>query len=444
MSLASTVSLSSTDLAQFFLAVVILLFSAHVFGHLFYRLKIPRVIGEIAGGLVLGPSVLGYFSSDTMNGLFAASESEGKLISVASWLGLVLLMFISGFEVQKSFSKSDRKTVSSILIGATGVSFLAGLALPLFVDFSSVKGPNGGILALSIVVGIAVAVTSIPVISRIFIDLKVIESHFAKVVLAIATVEDIILYAALAFATSLAGSTVFQASQIVRTIFLTTGLFVLGLVLFPRVSTWIFNSPRARDLITSFPTRWALFVCFAMVALASLLNVNVVFGAFLGGVAVGMMPKPVFEGARQHVRSISLALFTPIYFAVVGLQLDLVHQFNPLFFLGFVGFAVATKSVGSIFSAYVATKSWRSSLNLAIALNARGGPGIVLASVAFSAGIIGESFFVTLVLLAILTSAFAGYILRYLIQRKIPLLEDAKTARVETLSGVPNRNTSLD
>src|SRR2546428_1236990 len=309
--------------------MVLLLFSAHVFGHLFYRLKIPRVIGEIIGGLVLGPSVLGYLRPSLLTWLFAASDSEGKLISLASWFGLILLMFISGFEVQKSFTRSDRRIVSSVLVGATGVSFLAGSLIPLVVvDFSPFKGPNGGAAALSIVVGIAVAVTSIPVISRIFIDLKILDSHFAKVVLAIATVEDVILYAALAFATSLATSSVFQATDVAWTLLVTVGFFTLGLIVFPRLGAWIFNNARTRDLITSFPTRWALFVCFAMVAAASLLSVNVVFGAFLGGVAVGMMPRPVFEGARQHVRSISLALFTPFYFAVVGLQLDLINQFD--------------------------------------------------------------------------------------------------------------------
>lgn len=258
-----------------------------------------------------------------------------------------------------------------------------------------------------------------------------IGSHFAKVVLAIATVEDIILYAALAFATSLASSQVFQASSVGWTILLTVGFFVLGLVVLPRVGTWMFNNEKARDLITSFPTRWALFICFVMVALASLLNVNVVFGAFLGGVAVGMMPRPVFEGARQHVRSISLALFTPLYFAVVGLQLDLVHQFNLLFFVGFLAFAVVVKSAGTIVSSYVATRSWRSSLNLATALNARGGPGIVLASVAFSSGIISESFFVTLVLLAVITSGATGYVLRRLINTGRVLLESKTMEETE-------------
>ena len=171
-----------------------------------------------------------------------------------------------------------------------------------------------------------------------------------------------------------------------------------------------------------------------MVAAASLLSVNVVFGAFLGGVAVGMMPRPVFEGARQHVRSISLALFTPFYFAVVGLQLDLIHQFNLLFFLGFLGFAVATKSLGTLVSGYLGTRNWRSSMNLAIALNARGGPGIVLASVAFSAGIIGETFFVTLVLVAILTSAFTGYTLRYLIGKGTPLLGVQREPKMQPVS----------
>src|SRR5467141_3129365 len=133
-----------------------------------------------------------------------------------------------------------------------------------------------------------------------------------------------------------------------------------------------------------------------MVALASLLNVNVVFGAFLAGIAIGMMPEEVFALAKAQVKSISLAVFTPVYFAVVGLKLDLIHSFDILFFLGFLIFSIA--------------------------LNARGGPGIVLATVAFDMGLISETFFVALVLTAIVTSLIAGFWLRYVKKKGWELL----------------------
>ena len=126
MSLATEITLSSLELTRFFFAMVLLLFTAHSFGFLFYEAKLPRVIGEIFGGLILGPTFLGYFAPSAENWVFSAFPSEGALISVISYFGLVLLMFISGFEVQRSFSKQDRRIAISFLLGATVIPFIIG------------------------------------------------------------------------------------------------------------------------------------------------------------------------------------------------------------------------------------------------------------------------------------------------------------------------------
>ncbi len=136
MSLVSTFALSSLELTRFFFAMVLLLFTAHSFGFLFYEAKLPRVIGEISGGLILGPTFLGYVAPDAENWVFGAFPSEGQLISVISYIGLVLLMFISGFEIQRAFSKEDRKIAISFLIGATVVPFVIGMLVPLVYNFS--------------------------------------------------------------------------------------------------------------------------------------------------------------------------------------------------------------------------------------------------------------------------------------------------------------------
>src|SRR5438876_10911526 len=192
MSLVSTFTLSSLELTRFFFAMVLLLFTAHSFGFLFYEVKLPRVIGEIFGGLVLGPTFFWLLASDAENWVFGAFPSEGALISIISYIGLVLLMFISGFEIQRAFSKKDRKIATSFLVGATFVPFVIGMAVPFVYNFSPFSGPNGNLLSLAIIIGIGVSVTSIPVISKISIDLKIMDTRFGTMVLAIATVQDAI------------------------------------------------------------------------------------------------------------------------------------------------------------------------------------------------------------------------------------------------------------
>src|SRR5438128_12157662 len=109
MSLVSTFTLSSLELTRFFFAMVLLLFTAHSFGFLFYEVKLPRVIGEIFGGLVLGPTFFALLAPDADNCVFGAFPSVGALITVISYIWLLLLMSISGFCIERTFQNEDHK-----------------------------------------------------------------------------------------------------------------------------------------------------------------------------------------------------------------------------------------------------------------------------------------------------------------------------------------------
>lgn len=419
--LASTMSLSDHELTRFFVAIVLLMALAHLAGSAFARLKMPRVIGEIAGGLLLGPTVLGALSPGAYDWVFDAFPAEGKLLSMASWFGLVLLMFVSGMEIRARFAREDRRVAVPVLIGATTLPFLAGLAAPLVYDFSAYMGPRGNTASLVIIIGIAVAITSIPVISKIFLDLGIMHTRFARIVLTVATVEDIALWGLLAVAASLARSDDPSMARLLTTPIVTVAFFAAAMWALPRLMLAAQRSP-ARGLVEHRPARFALLACFSLVALSSLAGVNVVFGALLAGMAICTLPADVVDVVRTKVKAFSLVFFTPIYFAIVGLKLDLGRQFDPAFFFGFLAFCTVMKTAGTLIAGRLATRDWLSTLNLAAALNARGGPGIVLATVAFDLEIIDERFFVTLVLTAVVTSLVAGTWFRYVLARGWELL----------------------
>jgi Kef-type K+ transport system membrane component KefB len=276
-------------------------------------------------------------------------------------------------------------------------------------------------LALKIIMGIAVAVTSIPVISKIFIDLGIINTSFAKIVLATATLHDVILWVALAIATGLLSTTIVSFSAIITTVFITIIFFGLTILVMPKLLRFS-NGFRYNLLIKSSTSGYAILICFLFSAIASVLEVNIVFGAFLAGIVIGVMPHDQFGKAKEHIKDISLAFFVPIYFAVIGLKLDLIHHFDMLFFLGFLLFATTFQAIGTLIALKLAKEDWLSSFNIAVAMNARGGPGIVLATIAFDLGIINQTLFVTLVLIALVTSLLAGYWFKYVISKGWPLL----------------------
>lgn len=399
--------MTNLELTRFFFAVVSLLTFAHAFGYLFQRGRMPKVIGEIFGGLLLGPTALGYFFPGAYVWMFEAFESEGKLLSLMSWLGLILLMFVSGFEVRMASEKEDRRTVLALLAGATVVPFLAGWFAPRFYDFSPYLGTAGNMMSMTIVIAIAVAVTSIPVIAKIFIDLDIMGTRFAKVVLATATIQDVILWVALAVATGLASSQSVSTGGVLSTIAITMVFFLAALLLMPKLVDAGTRS-RANLIIRSSLTGYVLLICFLFAGIASILDVNIVFGAFLAGIVIGSVKHDQFDGVKTHIREMSLAFFVPLYFAIVGFKLDLIRHLDVAFFVGFLFFSVFFEALGTISAARIIGKDWLSSLNLGVAMNTRGGPGIVLATVAFDTGIINEDFASTLVLIAIVTSLAAG------------------------------------
>lgn len=417
----AAIGLDNVEVTRFIFAIVLLLASSHLFGYFFQRAKMPRVVGEIIGGLILGPTVLGYVSPQAHTWIFNAFETEGILLSALFWIGLILLMFVSGFEIQKAIDKKDRRIIYAILAGGTILPFIAGILFSFFYNFTPFLGTAQNMPALQLVIGIAIAVTSIPVISKILLDLNVMNTRFAKIVLFTATVEDILLFVVLAIATSLVGVAAFSVIGVTYTVIAAVMFFALGLVIVPKLIKA--GGTKLDLLINSYAPGYALLICFAFAALAGFLNINIIFGVFLAGIVIGRMRQATFEKIRAATKDISLQFFIPIYFALVGINLDLIRSFDLNFFIIFLAFATLTKTIGVFLAAKFSKIDSLSSLNLAVAMNARGGPAIVLATVALGLGIINSTFYTTLVLLAIVTSIISGSWLRYILSKGWTLLK---------------------
>jgi Kef-type K+ transport system membrane component KefB len=401
----------------FFLAI--LLASAHLLGHLFARLRQPRVIGEILAGILLGPFVLGKLSfySNVLQ-LNVAAEPKKAALDLLYQLGLLLLMFLSGAETKALFQKHERKQIAWLASIGTVLPFFIMLGLASLIPLAWFMGEKSNRTSLLLVMGIAVAVTSIPVISRIFFDLKILHTRFARLVLGVAVLEDIGLWAVLAVATSLAASAGLPKQAIAVHIILTLVYFALGLTLAPRATKRISKS-RFNMLANNSPVTFTLLIVFGYVAVAGLLGVNLVFAAFLAGFAVSR--KRLGE-ALETISRFSFALFIPVYFALVGYKLIFDKSFSITMLAAFLVGACILKLVSVALGARLAGFRGLDVVNLAVATNARGGPGIVLASVAYEAGIISAAFYTTLVLVAVLTSQAAGAWLEFVLRRGLPLL----------------------
>jgi len=410
---------SNPDLTSILLLLLLLIGLAQLFGYVFVRLRQPRVVGEIFAGMLLGPALLGRFP--VASRLTAAANHQANSLNFIYWLGLLLLMFLSGAETRQLFTREERTEVSWLAIVGTGTPFLLALLLGPWLVRPQLYGPNGNRVSLIIILAVGVAVTSVPVVSKIFADLKILHTRFARLVLGVAVLEDIGLWLALAVATATAGKTVLRPRELTYHLVTTVVFFGLGLTVLPRILKRI-NKMRFNILAKQSPVAYALSVLLGYCALAGLLDVSMVFAAFLAGFAVVHKKRKLFSEALEAIGKVSFAFFIPVYFAMVGLKLDLVRGLSLGMMAAFLVGSCLVKILSVSLGARLAGFRGLDMINLAITTNARGGPGIVLASVAFEAGIISPQFYTTLVVTAVVTSQMAGAWLDYVLRKGWPLL----------------------
>jgi Kef-type K+ transport system membrane component KefB len=428
-------TLGSLELARLLLAITVLLVAAHAVGYLAHRFGQPRVIGEIVGGLLLGPTVLGAIAPGLHDQVFPVSGPVPVVLDAMYQLGLLLLMFSAGSEIRSSFQADERRTVGAVTITGMVVPFLVGLGFVALLPDGAHVGAAGDHTAFMLVFALAIAVTSIPVISRIMFDLGILETAFARIVLAVAVLEDVAIYVLLAIALGLVAGGSGEGLGLPAMLGLepgsatSIGFHVVATIAFLGLALWI-GPPIYRSMLRfrfnvvkrGSAVAFQIVFMLAVTMIAVALDVVPLFGAFVAGIVVGSAEGTTgAEAARETIRSFSFAFFIPLYFAIVGLRLDLLDGFEPLFFLLFLVVACLAKYASVWLGARWAGESRAGAHNLGVALNARGGPGIVLASVAFDAGIVDGGFYAVLVMLAIVTSLVAGSWLGRVVRSGAPL-----------------------
>ena len=456
--------MTNQALGSVILALLLLMLSANLLGQLFTRLRQPKVVGEILAGVLLGPTLLQKVAPGFSADVFGAGKSDPKAVVLGFFynFGMLMLMFVAGAAAKHLLGKENRKATAFILGLGTPLPFLLALLVAPALPLGRFMGTAGSESAVVLVFAAAAAVTSIPVITKIFADLGILHTRFASLQLGSAVLEDIGLWGVLSIASAIAAAKLASTGDqlagtigehiLVNAAFVLAALFVMPAVL-RKLSRAQWNV-----LAEHSPIVWMLTVFLGYVALAAALDVTLAFAALLAGYGVmGGMKSTEHARFRAPVHSITEVaanFFIPVYFALIGYRLDLSKTFDPVmlaaFMLGTSLVVFLCVGLGS----RLAGMNWLDTVNLAVTQNARGGPGIVMASVAFDAGIINAPFFTTLVLTAVFTSQACGFWLAHVLRKGWPLLsgddlrrrgiepaaeEEPAEAPVPTLAGAGSR-----
>ena len=399
------------DAARFLLQIAALLAAALGAGQLLRRL-LPPVAAEIAAGILLGPSLLGALAPAFQAWLFPLGGPAAVGREALVRMGLLCFLFAAGLEVDVALVRRRIAAVATTsLLGILlpfGIGAGAVLLLPRLWSGAAPVAP--GLLAC--VVGTALGISALPVIARILSDLQLARTEVAAVVLAAATIDDLVGWSLLATILGVVGSGVARPGWCSALIALGLAALTVFLLrpLVARLRPWLrrrVDGP-ARLIGT------AAVLTLVAGAVAEGLGLHAIFGAFLAGVALSQA-RAEPERVQESVRDFALGVGAPLYFVCLGLRVDFVAGFDP----ALVGLVLLLASLGKLTGASLGARlgglPLREALAVGWGMNARGAMEVVLASVCLEHGLVDRRLFVALVVMAVVTSAASGPAMRRLL-----------------------------
>lgn len=401
-------TLSEREIIITLIALGLLLLAAFVCGTLIEMIRGPRVVGEIIGGMAVGGSCMFLLFPKLSESIFFAYPEDGKVLNIFYQLGLIFLMFLSGYNTDIKVDRSNVKTISLVFAGATIIPMAGSIPfMGLFMD--GFIGKAGNELSYSMVFAIGVAITSIPVISKIFFDMGIMNTTFSNTVLTVSTFQDLCLWVLLNVATRIARSGEIELGEMIVIVLVTIGLFAVLAVISRHI-----RQIKSRWKPGTFYTL-SFVMLLMMCGFLYMIGINIMYSAFVAGYLIKAVfgTEEVIKTRMHFLENISFSFFIPVYFALVGIQLNVINDFSLSGFLMFFGIAFGLEFIGTWLMLLPSGLKMSTRMNFAITMNARGGPGIVLATVAYSYDIISLDFFTVLILTTMLSSMIAGYYLRW-------------------------------
>ncbi|MPZ26571.1 MAG: cation/H(+) antiporter [Micromonosporaceae bacterium] len=390
--------------------MAVILAVCHLLGGLLARLGQPRVVGEILGGLLLGPSLLGAWWPAGSAWLFRSEVVT--VVQSAAELGLVVFMFLLGSELQPGNLRRHRRAVAWVVTGAVGLPLLAGAGLA-WVGLDLIADPVQPAPAQVAFFAIAMSITALPVLARILTDLRLAETPVGTLAVACAAVGDGVAWAALAGLLAVAG--VGGSGDLVLTAALTAALLLATVTVVRPVLAAVVRAADARPSgsLPLLPLLVAGVLGFA--ATTDLIGLHPALGGLLFGLAV---PGGSAAVARVHgqLRSFVVMVLLPLFFAGVGLHTTIGSVGGSpaawLLLVAVVAVAVLAKLAGTGAGARLAGLPTREALRLGALMTCYGVTGLVVAAVGFRYQLVNSRGLTMLVLMALVTTLLTGPLVR--------------------------------
>jgi Kef-type K+ transport system membrane component KefB len=405
-------------LAHLILQLIVIILTARAIGTLAGRLGQPQVIGEIAAGVLLGPSLLGWVAPATSGFLFP--DASLGILQLLSQIGVLLFMFVVGLELDPSHLRGRAQTAIAVSHFSIIVPFVLGVTLAL-VLYTPYAPPGVPFHAFALFCGIAMSITAFPVLARILEEHQLTHTPLGTTAITCAAAGDVTAWGILAFVVAV--TTASGAVETLLAIVTSSALFMVVMIFLGRpVLQRVLDPNRTGGLLGRGRLAMVLAVMLSSALVTEIIGIHALFGAFVAG-AIMPLGGSFRTGLRERIESVSSVLLLPLFFAYTGLRthiglLDDVVSWAVC--LAIIVVATAGKFGSAALAARWTGMTWRDSVALGALMNTRGLMELVALNVGYDLGILTPEIFTMLVLMALVTTAMTSPLLLLSLKRAKP------------------------
>jgi len=390
------------------LAWAVIIGVAQGLGFVFKYCKQPLVMGEVIGGILLGPSFLGLFLPQIKEFIFP--PQVGPWIGGIAQVGIVFYMFLIGLEHDGASLRRNGKSTLAISLASIILPFLLGLAFAVLAD-AALAGPGVNRSHYALFVGVSMSVTAFPVLARILTDTGLQQTPMGNLSLACAAINDVAAWCLLAVVISLAHA---DTAEGVRTL--------IWVAVYLAIMLWV-----VRPIFKKIRFDGFILLLILMTVSAGLTNwigIHAIFGAFLLG---AIIPKENAPGGKSfpRIEIIVRVFLLPAFFAYTGLRTQINLLNSPrdwLLCLIVIALATAGKLGGAAAAARLSGLRWRPALTLGVLINTRGLVELIVLNAGYELNLISAKLFAMLVVMALATTLMTCPLLQCLGQKETALL----------------------
>lgn len=417
------------------LQLCVLLAVARLLGEVMRKLRQPPVVGELLAGVCLGPSTLGLIFPELQAEIFPPVQHQADLLSVVTWLGVLFLLIVTGFETDIRLILQKGKGALLISAGGIIIPFSTGLAMGWLLPAHFLADQNQR-LVFSLFMAVAMSISAVPVIAKVLFDLKLVRRDIGQLTLAAAMTDDTIGWILLSVVAGLATRGSVDVGAVMISVGAALAFLLFAFTAGGPVVGGVLSIVDRLGTGVSGQLSAVLVMAFGAAAFTQTMGIEAVLGAFVVGVLAGQARR--FKSETAHsLEMVTVSFAAPIFFASAGLKVDVISLLNQdTFVTGLMVLAIACigKFTGCYIGAWVGGLGHWERLAVGSGMNARGAMEIIVATVGLGLGVLTKEMYSIIVMVAIATSLMAPPLLRWTLSHIKMGPEEASRLERETLA----------